>query len=76
MFPTDDDDKTVFRGATPPDDRTVAFLMQEPVSDGGQWNMFVNIVRKYGLVPKAAMPETDSSSNTQTMNRMPPRRKT
>ena len=50
------------------DDRTVAFLLDRPLDDGGQWNMFVNIVRKHGLVPKAFMPETESSSNTSRMN--------
>lgn len=50
------------------DDRVVAFLLKGPIDDGGQWNMFVNIVRKHGLVPKAAMPETESSSNTRKMN--------
>jgi bleomycin hydrolase len=30
--------------------------------------MFVNIVRKHGIVPKTAMPETESSSNTGRMN--------
>ncbi len=52
----------------PVDDRTVAFLLDRPLDDGGQWNMFVNIVRKHGLVPKAFMPETESSSNTRQMN--------
>jgi bleomycin hydrolase len=50
------------------DDRAVAFLLSQPLGDGGQWNMFVNIVRKHGLVPKAMMPETESSSNTGRMN--------
>ena len=50
------------------DDRTVAFLLDRPLEDGGQWNMFVNIVKKHGLVPKSAMPETQSSSDTQKMN--------
>lgn len=50
------------------DDRTVAHLLSDPLGDGGQWNMFVNIVVKHGLVPKAAMPETESSSNTPRMN--------
>ena len=27
-------------------------IMTDPVSDGGQWNMDINIVNKYGLVPK------------------------
>ena len=30
--------------------------------------MFVALVHKHGLVPKVAMPETDSSSNTGPMN--------
>jgi bleomycin hydrolase len=30
--------------------------------------MFVNLIRKYGVVPKSAMPETESSSNTMSMN--------
>jgi bleomycin hydrolase len=50
------------------DDRTVAFLLDRPLEDGGQWNMFVNIVKKHGLVPKAYMPETQSSSDTMKMN--------
>lgn len=50
------------------DDRTVAHLLSDPIGDGGQWNMFAALVRKHGLVPKSAMPETDSSSNTAAMN--------
>jgi bleomycin hydrolase len=50
------------------DDRTVAFLLDSVASDGGQWNMFVAIVNKHGLVPKAFMPETHSSANTSRMN--------
>jgi bleomycin hydrolase len=50
------------------DDRTVAHLLGSVADDGGQWNMFVAIVNKYGLVPKAFMPETHSSSETARMN--------
>jgi bleomycin hydrolase len=50
------------------DDRTVVTILGNCVSDGGQWNMFVNIARKYGLVPKGVMPETLSSSSTGSMN--------
>jgi bleomycin hydrolase len=50
------------------DDRTVAYLLARPISDGGQWNMFVNLVRKHGLVPKQMMPETQSSSSSGRMN--------
>jgi bleomycin hydrolase len=51
------------------DDRTVAHLLRTPAEDGGQWNMFVALVRKHGLVPKSAMPETVSSSETGPLNR-------
>jgi len=50
------------------DDRTVAFLLEAVAGDGGQWNMFVAVVNKHGLVPKTAMPETQSSSDTGRMN--------
>lgn len=50
------------------DDRTVAHLLSDPIGDGGQWNMFIALVHKHGLVPKTAMPETESSSNTSAMN--------
>ena len=50
------------------DDRTVAYLLESVADDGGQWNMFVAVVNKHGLVPKAVMPETQSSSNTGRMN--------
>jgi len=50
------------------DDRTVAHLLSDPIGDGGQWNMFVALVRKHGLVPKTSMPETESSSATAQMN--------
>jgi len=49
-------------------DRTVSYLLNRPAEDGGQWNMFVNLVKKHGLVPKSLMPETESSSNTTRMN--------
>ncbi|RNI22786.1 aminopeptidase C [Flexivirga caeni] len=53
----------------PADDRTVAWLLQDVVGDGGQWNMFAAIVQKYGVVPKTVMPETQSSSNSAAMNK-------
>lgn len=53
----------------PVDDRTIHYLLSDPINDGGQWNMFVALVKKYGVVPKYAMPETESSSNTYKMNR-------
>ena len=52
----------------PVDDRVVAWLLQQPLGDGGQWDMFVSLVRKHGVVPKTVMPETDSSGNSMRMN--------
>ena len=54
----------------PDGDRVVDFLLDNCLSDGGQWNMFVSIVNKYGLVPKSVYPESESSSNSSFMNRM------
>jgi bleomycin hydrolase len=52
----------------PLDDRTVGCLLDRPIDDGGQWNMFVNLVRKHGLAPKTVMPETQSAGDTARMN--------
>jgi bleomycin hydrolase len=52
----------------PLEDRVVDFLMSNVLSDGGQWQMFVNLIEKYGVVPQAVMPETESSSNSRLMN--------
>ena len=52
----------------PLDDRTVAWLLQRPIQDGGQWSMFTGLVSKYGVAPKTAMPETQSSENSARMN--------
>ncbi|GIS93446.1 MAG: hypothetical protein CM1200mP22_06830 [Dehalococcoidia bacterium] len=38
----------------PTDDRTVAFLLRNPLSDGGQWDMFTALVGKHGIVPKSS----------------------
>ena len=56
--------------ALPTDDRVVAHILTTGVHDGGQWDMFKNLVAKYGIVPKDAMPETAQSENTMMMNRM------
>ena len=48
--------------------RLMAHLLADPVSDGGQWDMFRALVKKYGVVPKEAMPETACSSNTRDMD--------
>ena len=62
--------ESIIKTASRPDgDRTVDFLLANVLSDGGQWNMFVNIIQKYGVVPKSVMPESESSSNSSLMNK-------
>lgn len=50
--------------------RLVAWLLDHPLQDGGQWDMFVNLVEKYGVVPKWVMPETFHSSQSRRMNQV------
>ena len=47
------------------DDRTLTYLLQNGVGDGGQWDMFVSLVNKYGVCPKNVFPETNTSSATR-----------
>ena len=48
--------------------RNVAFLLQTPQQDGGQWDMVVSLFEKYGVVPKSVYPESISSSNSRELN--------
>ena len=50
------------------DGRLLQFLLGDLLSDGGQWDMAVSLYLKHGLVPKTAMPETESSGHTAPMN--------
>ncbi|MFC4651318.1 aminopeptidase C [Lactococcus nasutitermitis] len=50
------------------DDRRLKFLLQTPQQDGGQWDMIVAIFEKYGVMPKAAYPESSASSTSRELN--------
>lgn len=52
----------------PLNDQTVEWLFKHPLSDGGTFTGVADIVSKYGLVPKEAMPETYSSEHTSYMS--------
>ncbi|WP_251865800.1 aminopeptidase C [Enterococcus malodoratus] len=52
----------------PTSSREVAFLLQTPQQDGGQWDMIVSLFQKYGVVPKSVMPESSNSSNSRDLN--------
>ncbi|CAK1541795.1 unnamed protein product [Leptosia nina] len=50
------------------DGRLVNFLLKDPINDGGQWDMIVNLVNKYGVMPKKCFPESFSSRKSMHMN--------
>lgn len=52
------------------DSRLIMWLLQDPLQDGGQWDMFISLVDKYGIVPKDLMPESYSSSHSSRMNQV------
>lgn len=52
----------------PEDDRMVDWLFQNPLSDGGTFCGVADLVQKYGVCPKEAMPETFSSNNTSQID--------
>ncbi|MBC8213337.1 MAG: C1 family peptidase [Candidatus Marinimicrobia bacterium] len=52
------------------DSRIVMHLVSNPIEDGGQWDMFVNLIEKYGIVPQTVMPESYHSSQSGMMNRL------
>lgn len=58
----------------PLNNETVRYLLQVAIGDGGQWDMMVSLVKKYGICPKTAMPETYQSSHTAVMNKILNRR--
>lgn len=61
--------ENVLKTATEPlDSRRVSFLLTTPQQDGGQWDMIVSIIEKYGLVPQSIYPESKASSATTELN--------
>jgi bleomycin hydrolase len=52
------------------EDNGFKFMVEDYIGDGGWWNMFSNLVMKYGLVPKTAMKETFQSEDSEDMNQI------
>ena len=52
------------------DNRDVEWLFKHPMQDGGIWNYAVDLIEKYGVVPREAMPESYNSENTGMMRRL------
>lgn len=49
-------------------DRVVSDDFDAPIGDGGYWPEVAFLVGKYGIVPKYAMPDTDSATSSGAMN--------
>ena len=51
-------------------DRELLHILGDPISDGGTWHAFVELVQRYGVVPASAMPETSPSTDSYALNRL------
>lgn len=61
-------EKLIELRSKPSDDRVLLWILDNGIADGGQWDMLVNVIEKYGLVSKDAMLETEASSGTRNIN--------
>ncbi len=52
------------------DDRDLRQFLNNPLPDGGDWYMFVNLVKKYGLVPASVMQHTTYSKDSTLHNQV------
>jgi bleomycin hydrolase len=52
----------------PLESRLINHFLSNPISDGGQYNMIISLVKKYGLIPKVCMAETYHSSNSSELD--------
>jgi bleomycin hydrolase len=42
-------------------------MLQNVTDDGGHWNVFVNLIEKYGIIPKSNMDEDFHSANSKEL---------
>lgn len=54
----------------PLEGRTFQYLMKHAVPDGGSWQMFANLVQKYGVMPSKCYLASWSSTRSLHLNRM------
>jgi len=52
----------------PLDGRLVQHLLSAPLEDGGQYDMIVNLVEKYGVVPRSVFPEIEATQSSRSLN--------
>ncbi len=48
--------------------RLYSFINNDPIGDGGQWDMISNLVEKYGIVPKDAYPDAKASISSRVFD--------
>jgi bleomycin hydrolase len=53
-----------------PLDRELQMVLESPFPDGGLWIYAVELIEKYGAVPKSVMPESEQTDNTGMMDRI------
>lgn len=54
----------------PLSDRLIDHLSDDLISDGGQWDMAVNLLENYGVVPQPVYPESLHSSLSSPVNNL------
>jgi bleomycin hydrolase len=59
--------KVIEKREEPLESEYMRFLLSDYFDDGGNWQMFANIIRKYGAVPKSAMPEKVKSGKSSKL---------
>ena len=50
------------------DDRALKLFLDNPIPDGGDWYMFVNLVKKYGVMPSSVMQHSSYSKESTKHN--------
>ncbi|PRD25926.1 UNVERIFIED_CONTAM: Bleomycin hydrolase [Trichonephila clavipes] len=58
----------VLQRGEPVDGRLMSFLLHDPVADGGQWDMVVNIIKRYGVIPKKCFPDSFCCETSSRLN--------
>ena len=48
-------------------DLKMVYMLKNLTNDGGMWNMFVNLIEKYGIVPKTNMDDHFHSKNSEEL---------
>ncbi|XP_071945104.1 bleomycin hydrolase-like [Antedon mediterranea] len=60
----------VFKTGEPADGRLGSFLLSNPTEDGGQWDMLVNLINKYGVMPKKMFKDGFTAESSSKMNKL------